>query len=338
MSLSVRLYVTSGARSPGSASTRPWPFAANRGVVDGDVFPVGERVGVVGAGVGERERDVAPRAGRAADRQARGELGDAVHRHVAVVDRVRKAGRDLHGRVHLQAVCRCWRGRRCAGAAPVFASRPRTRRRRRRAGRTAPSCRRGGSRSHRAPIARVPCEQDAPHAAVGDDARAGRDRGGQHRARHRLLHRPTVRARSGRRARTRRPASRASRRRVRAPPTRSAARRAAATRRARPRCGRRSWSSCADAELVDVVVLRPLRGELGRQPVIEAAVDLGAPADAPALGVRDRGPAERGARTAVAVLGAHLLQRERYRRVGIDPRAFFEDRDRARRRARASPR
>ena len=33
-------------------------LAADRGVVDGDVLPVGERVGVVGAGVGERERDV----------------------------------------------------------------------------------------------------------------------------------------------------------------------------------------------------------------------------------------------------------------------------------------
>ena len=82
----------------------PVALAADRGVVDGDVLPVGERVGVVGAGVGERERDVAAPAGRSADREPGRELGDAVHRHVAVVDRVIEACRDLHRRVHLQAV------------------------------------------------------------------------------------------------------------------------------------------------------------------------------------------------------------------------------------------
>ena len=80
-------------------------------------------------------------------------------------------------------------------------------------------------------------------------------------------------------------------------------------------------------ELGDAVRPAPLVGELGREPVVEAAVDLGAPTDASALGVRDPGRAERGRRTLVAVLQDHLVERERLDRVGIDPRSFFDDDD-----------
>ena len=59
----------------------------------------------------------------------------------------------------------------------------------------------------------------------------------------------------------------------------------------------------------------------------EAAVDLGAAADAPALGVGDGGRAERGGQAPVAVLRHHLLEREGLHRVGVDPRALLHHHD-----------
>ncbi len=79
------------------------------------------------------------------------------------------------------------------------------------------------------------------------------------------------------------------------------------------------------AELVDAVLVAPRLGEGRGQPVVEAAVDLGAPADAAPLRERDRRVPQRGGEPPVPVLGGHLLEGERLQRVGVDPRALFHD-------------
>jgi hypothetical protein len=78
-------------------------------------------------------------------------------------------------------------------------------------------------------------------------------------------------------------------------------------------------------ELRDAVGPAPVVRELGREAVVEAAVDLGAPTDAPALRVRDAGGAERGRCALVAVLQHHLVERERLDEIGVDPRSLLDD-------------
>src|SRR6266511_2908723 len=80
-------------------------------------------------------------------------------------------------------------------------------------------------------------------------------------------------------------------------------------------------------DLVDVVVAAPRFGQVSWEPVVQAAVDLGAAADAAALDVRDDRVAERTLRPAVAVFADHLAQREGLVGVGVDPRALLDDRD-----------
>ncbi len=72
-------------------------------------------------------------------------------------------------------------------------------------------------------------------------------------------------------------------------------------------------------ELVDGVGGAPLGGQVLGEPVVEPAVDLGAPTHAPALDVGDGRAAEGGGQAVVTVLGHHLLQRERLQGVGVDP-------------------
>ncbi len=103
------------------------------------------------------------------------------------------------------------------------------------------------------------------------------------RARHCLLHRPTVGLVTEHPGELDRAPARASSRPVRAPPTTRAARRAGATRPARSSMRVRVAVERVGAELVDPVLALPFLGELGREPVVQAAVDLGAAADAAAL-------------------------------------------------------
>ena len=77
------------------------------------------------------------------------------------------------------------------------------------------------------------------------------------------------------------------------------------------------------------VVAPPVGGEVLGQPVVEAAVDLGAAADAAPLGERDPGVAERGARALVAVPRDELVERERLVLVGSVPGPFLDDEHRA---------
>ncbi len=81
----------------------PGAVAADRGVVDGHALPVGERVGVVRGRIGERQGDVAAAAHGSTDGQVGGEFGDAVHRHVTVVESLWEPGRDLDRGVELQS-------------------------------------------------------------------------------------------------------------------------------------------------------------------------------------------------------------------------------------------
>ena len=145
--------------------------------------------------------------------------------------------------------------------------------------------------SHSAPMMRLPWRTSSGDAAVGDDACARGDRAREHRARHGLLDRAAVRVRSGTRGRTRPSAS----------PSFVAPRSSTADDAGGAPGRRDTPSSLFDAfrvtvervgaELLDAVLALPFLGQLGRQPVVQAAVDLGAAADAAAFGVRDRGAA-----------------------------------------------
>ena len=309
----------------GKGQHAPAPLAADRRVVHGNVLPVGECLAVVGARVGEGQRDVAAAAGRATDGQVGRELGDPVHRHVAMIERMAEARRDLDRGVQLQS------------DADLLAN---------------PAALEQGGRLDRAgahedvvgvdrqvvcvpvgialaasdPDDAIAALEQLQHGALGDHLRAGFDRAGKQGARHRLLDRSPVGLIAEHAAEL---DGAPSELRGAALEHRRRRRRSAGQQRHRQLALDR-FGVAVEAlrgELVDLVALAPLIGQLGRQAVVQAAVDLGAAADAAAFGIRDTRVAERGREPAVAVLRVHLFERERLQRVGVDPRALLDDRD-----------
>ncbi len=293
-------------------------LAGDGRVVDRAPLPLAERPGERRPVIAQRQCEQAGLAGRAAEREVRGELLHLVHGHLVVgVERVGESCRQLHRRVD---------GERAADAVTQPGALQECRRLDGSAADEHVAGAHDAASSRTAEVHRhargVPLQ--ALGALADHEAGAGACRPGEVGAGHAL----TLRARSVRGV-GHPPGDLVV---LPAEPIGAAVQHLARRRRrARERTDGQlalhlvgDGQQLVDVPVGDLQVHAPALQQLARRSAVEAAVDLRAPAGAAALGVGDRRTAERHRHPAIAVLAVHLLEGERHDAALFDPLAFFD--------------